>query len=133
MRPTIRHSSTPSPNSRTASGLKRGEIWTASGGPGYAGKPRPVIVVQADDFDETDSITICPLTTHSIGTRHARAAIEPTPNNGLREACFAMADKITTMPRSRLGKRLGELKPTAMAAINRAMLVFLGLAGTARD
>ena len=112
--------------------MKRGEIWTASGGPGYAGKPRPVIVVQADEFDETVSITICPLTTHSIGTRHARAAVEPTPDNGLNESCFAMADKITTIPRTRLGKRLGTLKPTALAPINQAMLVFLGLAGSVR-
>lgn len=113
--------------------MKRGEIWTASGGPGYAGKPRPVIVVQADEFDETDSITICPLTTFSIGTRHARAAIEPTSDNGLREPCFAMVDKITTMPRDRLGKHLGKLKPTAMTPINQAILVFLGLAGSARE
>ena len=59
-------------------------------------------------------------------------AIGPTPDNGLREPCFAMADKITTIPRTRLGKRLGTLKPTAMAPINQAILVFLGLAGSAR-
>ena len=90
-----------------------------------------MLIVQADEFSETDSITICPLTTHSIGTRHARAPVEPTPDNGLNEPSFAMADKITTLPRGRLGKRLGALKPTAMAPVNRAMLVFLGLAGVA--
>jgi mRNA interferase MazF len=43
-----------------------------------------------------------------------------------------MADKITTVPRARLGERIGTLTPTAMAPVNRAMMVFLGLAGSAR-
>lgn len=91
-----------------------------------------MIVIQSDEFDETDSITICPLTTHSIGTRHARAAVEPDADNGLHQPSIAMTDKITTIPRTRLGKRLGALKPTALAPINQAILVFLGLAGSAR-
>ena len=112
--------------------LKRGEIWTAAGGPAYAGKPRPVLVVQADNFDATDSITICLLTTEAIDAPLFRVAIGPTPDNGLNEPSFAMADKVTTVPRERLGKRLGALKPAAMAPVNQAMLVFLGLAGVAR-
>jgi mRNA interferase MazF len=43
--------------------MRRGEIWTVSGGKDYAGKPRPVVIVQDDAFDETDSITICAFTT----------------------------------------------------------------------
>ena len=112
--------------------MKRGEIWTASGGPDYAGKPRPVLIIQDEQFDSTGSITTCPLTTHARDAPLFRIAIEPTPDNGLREPCFAMADKITTIPRTRLGKRIGTLKPTAMAPINQAMLVFLGLAGSGR-
>lgn len=42
--------------------MKRGEIWTASGGADYPGKPRPVIVVQDNYFDETASITVCAFT-----------------------------------------------------------------------
>ena len=112
--------------------MKRGEIWTASGGPDYAGKPRPVLVVQADDFPDTGSVTVCLLTTHAIDAPLFRIAIEPTADNGLNEPSFAMTDKITTLPRERLGKRLGAFKPSAMAPVNQAMLVFLGLAGVAR-
>ena len=112
--------------------MKRGEIWTVAGGSAYAGKPRPVLVVQTDDFDATDSITVCLLTTQAIDAPLFRVAIGPTPDNGLNEPSFAMADKITTLPRGRLGKRLGALKPTAMAPVNQAMLVFLGLAGVGR-
>jgi len=43
--------------------VKRGEIWTVSGGKDYAGKPRPVVILQDDRFDMTDSITVCAFTT----------------------------------------------------------------------
>ena len=43
--------------------MSRGEVWTVSGGKDYAGKPRPVVIVQDDSFDATDSITICAFTT----------------------------------------------------------------------
>ena len=112
--------------------MKRGEIWTASGGPDYAGKPRPVLIIQDDQFDSTGSITTCPLTTQVHDAPLFRIAIDPTDDNRLRQPSFARADKIATMPRERLGKRLGALKPSAMAPINRAILVFLGLAGSGR-
>ena len=112
--------------------MKRGEIWTVAGGSGYAGKPRPMLIVQDDQFDSTGSITICLLTTHAIDAPFFRIPIEPDADNGLRQPSIAMTDKITTLPRTRLGKRLGALKPTAMAPINQAILVFLGLAGSAR-
>ena len=43
--------------------MRRGEIWTVAGGKDYAGKPRPVVLLQDDSFDATDSITICAFTT----------------------------------------------------------------------
>lgn len=43
--------------------MKRGEIWTAAAGSGYAGKPRPVVIVQDDLFAGTASVTICAFTT----------------------------------------------------------------------
>jgi mRNA interferase MazF len=112
--------------------LKRGEVWSAAGGADYAGKPRPVLIVQDDAFGETDSITVCPLTTHRMEVELVRPAIEPSAKNGLRETSFAMTDKIATMPRTRLGRRIGVLTPAAIRAVNRATLVFLGLAGPAR-
>ncbi len=40
-----------------------------------------------------------------------------------------MVDKITTVPVTRLGERIGVLVPRDMARIDLALLVFLGLAG----
>jgi len=42
--------------------MTRGEVWTVSGS-GFAGKPRPAVIVQDDRFDATTSITICAFTT----------------------------------------------------------------------
>lgn len=109
--------------------MRRGEIWTAAAGSGYVGKPRPVAVVQDDRFDATDSVTVCAFTTDPTDAPLFRLRIEPDEINGLREACSLMVDKITTVPRSKLGDRVGRLSDEQMVGLGRAILVFLGLAG----
>ena len=109
--------------------MKRGEIWTVSGGPGYAGKPRPALIVQDDLFPTAQSATICGFTTELTESPFVRPLIEPSPDNGLMQESKLMVDKITTIPRSRFGRRIGVLSPAAMAQVERALLVFLGLAG----
>ncbi len=109
--------------------MKRGEVWTVSGGPGYAGKPRPVVIVQDDRFDTTASITVCGLTSAEIDAPLARPMIAPTVSNGLKVQSFPMVDKITTVPRQRLGRRIGTLSRGDIALLNAALLVFLALAG----
>jgi mRNA interferase MazF len=108
--------------------LKRGEIWTAAGGKDYAGKPRPVVILQDDRFDRTDSVTVCAFTTDPTDAPLFRLAVEPSESNGLRAVCRLMADKITTVPRSRIGARVGRLADEDMVRLNRALLVFLGIA-----
>jgi len=39
-----------------------------------------------------------------------------------------MVDKLTSMPRSKLGARIGAVADTDMLALSRAIVVFLGLA-----
>jgi mRNA interferase MazF len=112
--------------------MKRGEVWTASGGNDYAGKPRPVVIVQDDAFDATASITVCALTTDVTNAPLFRLPVEPSPENGLRAPCRLMIDKITTMARSRLGSRIGRLADEDVVRLNRAALVFLGFAITRR-
>lgn len=109
--------------------MRRGEVWTASGGPGYAGKPRPVVIVQDDAFAATASVTLCAFTTDPTEAPLFRVEIAPTGANGLRTPSRLMVDKITTVPRTRLGERIGVLADEDMLRLNRAILVFLGLAG----
>lgn len=109
--------------------MKRGEIWTASGGPDYAGKPRPVTIIQDDLFDATASVTVCALTTDPTDAPIFRPVVEPSETNGLLERSRLMADKVTTVPRSKLGRRIGVLDDRDIVRLNRAVLTFLGLAG----
>ena len=109
--------------------MTRGEIWTAAGGRDYAGKPRPVVVVQDDRFDATTSITICAFTSDPTDAPLFRLVVEPSEANGLDKASRLLVDKVTTVPKKRLGKRIGRLSATDMVRVNRALLVFLGLAG----
>jgi mRNA interferase MazF len=111
--------------------VKRGEIWTIAGGPGYASKPRPAVVVQDDRFDSTNSITVCAFTTDPTEAPLFRLPVTPSERNGLRVACKLMVDKITTVPRARLGDRVGRLADEDLVRLNRAILVFLGMAGPA--
>ena len=109
--------------------MKRGEIWTVAAGKGYAGKPRPVVIVQDDRFDATDSLTICAFTTDPTDAPLFRLAIEPSETNGLLAPCRLMVDKITTVPKPKIGARIGRLGDEDIVRLNRAVLVFLGMAG----
>ncbi len=108
--------------------MKRGEIWTAAGGKDYAGKPRPVVILQDDRFDTTNSITVCAFTTDPTDAPLFRLRIEPSELNGLRATCRLMVDKITTVPKSRIGARIGRLADEDIIRLNRAVVVFLGIA-----
>ena len=57
--------------------MRRGDIWTVSGGKDYAGKPRPVVIIQDDRFDATRSITICSVTRTVPSEFLLRDAAEP--------------------------------------------------------
>ena len=108
--------------------MKRGEIWTVAGGKDYAGKPRPVVILQDDRFDLTDSVTVCAFTTDPTDAPLFRLTVEPGESNGLPSVCRLMVDKITTVPKARIGARIGRLADEDIVRLNRAVLVFLGIA-----
>ena len=83
-----------------------------AGGPGYASKPRPVVIVQDVAFAARDSVTVCLITTDPADLPVFRMAVDPTAENGLKAISRLMVDKVTTVPRR----------------LNRSLLVFLGLA-----
>ena len=84
--------------------MKRGEIWTMA------------------------VIAVCPLTSQPIEAPMLRINVAPSPENGLRAASRLMVDKVTTVPKSRLGQRIGRLADDDLLRLNRSLLVFLGLA-----
>jgi mRNA interferase MazF len=108
--------------------MKRGEVWTVSGGIDYAGKPRPCVIVQTDGYEALDSITICLLTSVPTPAPIVRPEIVPSELNGLRTPSRLMVDKIGTLSKSKIGRRIGRLADEDITRLNRAMIVFLGLA-----
>jgi mRNA interferase MazF len=109
--------------------VKRGEIWTVSGGSKHTGKPRPAVIVQEDRFDGTDSITICAFTSDPTDAPLFRLEVKSSSTNALKGALRLMVDKIMTVPKTRLGERLGRLNDEDLVRLNRAFVVFLSLAG----
>lgn len=107
--------------------MKRGEVWTVSGA-GYAAKPRPAVIVQDDRFDATASVTVCVFTTDETEAPLFRLPVTPSATNGLRAVSRLMVDKLSTVSKARLGERIGHLDDEDVVRLNRAMLVFLGLA-----
>lgn len=113
--------------------MRRGDIWTVAGGKDYAGKARPVVIVQDDSFDGTDSVTICAFTTDETDAPLFRLPVEPNERNGLRVSCRLMVDKITTVPKSKVGSHIGRLDDEDILRLNQAALVLLGLATSPRS
>jgi mRNA interferase MazF len=91
-----------------------------------------VVILQDDGFDGTNSITICAFTTDETEAPLFRLLVKPNERNGLRSACRLMVDKIATLPKSKIGSRIGRLADEDILRLNQAVLVFLGLAVSPR-
>ena len=109
--------------------MTRGDLVTVAL-PGDHGKPRPAVVVQADLFNETHaSVTVAPVTSTLVNAPLFRLAVEPSPRNGLRALSQVMVDKLTTVRRERIRATIGELEPETLTRVNRALALWLGIAG----
>ncbi|MCA9876582.1 MAG: type II toxin-antitoxin system PemK/MazF family toxin [Thermomicrobiales bacterium] len=112
--------------------MRRGEIWTVSAGLDYAGKPRPSVIVQDDTFDRMDSVTVCGFTSSTTDAPLIRLLIEPSERNELCVPSRLMVDRLLTVPRSKVGERIGQPDVEDLVRLNQAMMVLLGLAVSPR-
>jgi len=85
--------------------------------------------VQDNRFDATASVTVCAFTTDPSDAPLIRLLVEADEVTGIRESSRLMVDKVTSIPRSKLGERVGLLSDDDMIRLSR-LVVFLGLAGT---
>lgn len=110
-------------------GVNRGEIWTVAGGV-YAAKPRPAVIIQDDLFDSTSSVTVAPMTSTLLDAPLMRIRIAGGDGrlSGLDHDSDVMVDKLTTLRRANVHSRLGRLTAEQVVEVERAMMVFLGLA-----
>lgn len=95
---------------------------------GDFGKPRPALIIQSDIFTEINSVTVLPLTSEPLNANDCRIAVHPTADNGLKHLSYVMIDKIGTLRRVKAGPMMGRITESEIAAVNRALAVFLGIA-----
>jgi mRNA interferase MazF len=86
------------------------------------------VILQDDRFDRTDSVTLCAFTTDPTDAPLFRLFVKPSKSNGLRAESRLMVDKITTVLRSKIGSHVGRLGDQDIVRLNRAVLMFLGIA-----
>jgi mRNA interferase MazF len=107
--------------------VRRGELVTVAL-QGDFGKPRPALIIQADRFDETATMTILPVTSDLVDAPLLRPTIEPSETNGLRKRSQIMVDKIITTQRDKIGAVFGCLDDENMLSVTRTLAVFLSIA-----
>ena len=95
---------------------------------GDFGKPRPVLLIQSDQFDEHATITVLPVTSTLVGAPLLRITVQPDPKNGLQQPSQVMVDKAMTVKRDKLGQAFGRIDADTMVEIERCLAVFLGIA-----
>jgi mRNA interferase MazF len=106
--------------------VSRGDLVTIAL-PGDYGKPRPALVVQADAFQALASVTVLPLTSELHDWPLFRVTVGPSRTNGLRQASQVAVDKAATLPRAKIGRRIGHADHATMRAVDTALARFLGL------
>jgi mRNA interferase MazF len=99
--------------------VKRGDLVTIAI-PGDFGKPRPALVIQADRFDQTGTVTVLLVSATQVDA--------PPSATGLRKRSQVMVDKAMSVKRERIGSTIGQLDTAAMVAVTRSLAVFLGIA-----
>lgn len=94
---------------------------------GDYGKPRPALVIQADQFDEHVSVTVLPVTSTLFTAPLLRITVQPTQQNGLQKTSQVMIDKALTVKRDKIGPAFGRLEPDSLIEVERCLAVFLGI------
>lgn len=96
--------------------------------PGDFGKPRPALVIQADQFSEHTSTTVLPVTSTLVAAPLLRVTVQPSAENGLQKPSQIMLDKAMTVKREKVGPVFGRIDAEALAGVERCLAVFLGIA-----
>ena len=95
---------------------------------GDFGKPRPALVIQADQFGEHATVTVLPVTSTLVAAPLLRITVQPSAVNGLQKPSQVMVDKAMTVKRDKLGQAFGRIEVDVMVEVERCLAVFLGIA-----
>ena len=95
---------------------------------GDFGKPRPALVIQANQFSELSSATVLPMTSTLVAAPLLRVTVQPNAENGLQRPSQVMVDKAMTLKRDKVGPTFGHIDADALVEVERCLAVFLGIA-----
>nr|WP_232477488.1 type II toxin-antitoxin system PemK/MazF family toxin [Roseomonas sp. KE0001] len=95
---------------------------------GDFGKPRPALVVQADQFDQIGTVTVLLVSGTLVDAPLIRPTVQPSAKNGLRKPSQIMVDKTMSVKRDKLSAPFGRLEDDALLSVTRSLAVFLGIA-----
>ncbi len=109
--------------------MKRGDLVTVALSGDY-GKPRPALVIQSDAFDELPSVIVLLITSELHDAPLLRITVQPDKRTGLRKISQIMVDKSLTVPRQKVGQRIGSIDVATLRKVNIALAAFLGLIGS---
>ena len=95
---------------------------------GDFGKPRPALVIQADQFNVHASVTVLPVTGMLVAAPLLRVTVQPGEGSGLQKPSQVMVDKAMTVKRDKIGPSFGRIDADALIEVERCLAVFLGIA-----
>jgi mRNA interferase MazF len=96
--------------------------------PSELGRPRPGVIVQANEFNkELSTVFICPITSDLQEKLPLRPIIEAEPSTGLRLRSQIMTDKMVALRHDRIRRIIGRIDSETSERLDRALLVVLGL------
>ncbi len=110
---------------------RRGEVWLVALDPTVGSEIRktpPAVVVQNDHSNRTASTTIvAPVTSRLQPRLYPNEAFVRAGEGGCKLDSVVLARQIRCVDRARLVRRLGKLRPSTLAAVDRALLITLDL------
>ena len=114
--------------------MKRGEVYWADLAPRSESEQqgrRPVIIMSNDAFNQVKSwrsIIVVPLSTSAPqGRRGPSAILLPQGAAGLRKESVALCHQVTTLDRSKLTRRIGELSSVELKDVQDGLKAAMDL------
>jgi len=106
--------------------MKRGDFVTVAV-TGDFGKPRPALVIQANQFDRLATVTVLLVSSTLVDAPLLRVTMQPDSKNGLKKPSQVMVDKAITVKRDKLGASFGRIDAATMLEVERGLALFLGI------
>ena len=108
--------------------MRRGDIVTVAAGSGFAGKPRPALIIQDDVYLGISTVALALITSDDRADQLSISVpVTPTPANGLRVKSYVVTHELVTVRREKLDKLVGRLEEPLMRQVDHAIILFLGL------